>query len=189
MASKGRRVTADIMDPLIERYRNGESANALATEAGMSSNTIRLHLIRRGVPVRNLRDSHQGTTGLHTKGWERQSMPKAVSRPSTIELGWIAGFLDGEGSFSTAGTKNYPCETVGASQVERDPLERLQRALGGTIREKKNSANGFGGRGCGMIREWKVYGSRARGVMLTVYPLMSERRQGQIRAALTRKAG
>ncbi|MDE1840213.1 MAG: hypothetical protein KGH87_09890, partial [Thaumarchaeota archaeon] len=87
------------------------------------------------------------------------------------DLYWAAGFIEGEGTF---GFTHSPRVSVG--QVQREPLERLQRMFGGSIRldGRKHPIN-----------VWGVYGSRAAGLMMTLYPLMSTRRKGRIFEVLT----
>src|SRR5258708_40224830 len=62
--------------------------------------------------------------------------------------------------------------TVQATQVQREPLERLQQMFGGSL----NQYNGY--------HRWGLYGTQAAGVLMTLYTLMSPRRKGQIAAAL-----
>lgn len=50
---------------------------------------------------------------------------------SLVQLGWAAGFLEGEGSFTNGGS---PC--VSAGQVQREPLERLSALFGGRISQR-----------------------------------------------------
>jgi hypothetical protein len=45
------------------------------------------------------------------------------------ELAWAAGFFDGEGCFSFTKKAGYAVARIG--QVERAPLERFQKAVGG----------------------------------------------------------
>lgn len=54
---------------------------------------------------------------------------------SEIEYAWAAGFIDGDGYFTTKsnGTKTYLILAVGQSELE--PLHRLQRLMGGNITE------------------------------------------------------
>lgn len=95
----------------------------------------------------------------------------------TVNIAWAAGFLEGEGSFGCPRTS----PTVQCSQVQREPLERLQRLFGGNIYE------------CGRARKkwkgyhvWSVYGEQAKRVMYAILPLMSPRREGQIMVALNK---
>ena len=92
-------------------------------------------------------------------------------------IGWIAGFLEGEGSFGYA--KSTPA--VSAVQVDREPIDLLYRLLGGginTFSRKEVKGN--------IYYRWNAYGPRAAGIMMTVYPLMTKRRQKRIREELAR---
>lgn len=115
-------------------------------------------------------------------GCERRTTQKANASPSDRELWWLAGFLEGEGSFAaTGGRGKKHCEMVSARQVQREPLERVISLLGGRIYShtpKNPNAQ--------PAHDWVVSGSRARGVMFTLYPLLSPRRQEQIRDVMAK---
>lgn len=106
---------------------------------------------------------------------EVQERHKAKETPSLADLHWIAGFTEGEGSFGFYGGT----ECVQVSQVDTEPLAKLKRLLGGSVNMKDeprgNRQQSF---------SWMATGARARGVMLTLYPLLSLRRQEQIAKAL-----
>ena len=104
-------------------------------------------------------------------------VPKATARPSLRNLEWAAGFLEGEGSFSPLDTTGGTVR-VRAVQVNPAPLHRLADFFGGSVKLTTAVA---GKRS--PIHYWQVCGARARGIMLTVYLLMSAKRQSQIRAA------
>lgn len=94
------------------------------------------------------------------------------------DLYWAAGFLEGEGCFATDKTKS-PKTRVSAHQVNPEPLERLLAMFGGRLRfEIRNKP-------ASDIWVWTVNGSCARGVMMTLYSLLSKRRQQQVRIALS----
>jgi len=113
---------------------------------------------------------------------ERRATPHATRHPSQRDLGWAAGFLEGEGCFQTGKGRDGRSRsiTVTATQVQKEPCERLSAMFGGPVRQYKHSA---GSRGQPFYR-WTIHGTRARGVMLTLFSLMSPRRKQQIRAAL-----
>ncbi len=92
------------------------------------------------------------------------------------DIAWIAGFLEGEGSFSCPRTSPQ----IQAVQVQREPLDRLAALLGGKVYACR--ARGGASRPYFM---WTLNGTRAASVMMTVAGLMSPRRFGQIAAALT----
>jgi len=91
-------------------------------------------------------------------------------------LGWAAGFYEGEGSAFYSPTARAHRIVIG--QVEREPLERMVQYFGGSIyaipahRQSKPSWR------------WQCYGARARGIMLTLYVLLSTKRQAQIRKVI-----
>ena len=105
--------------------------------------------------------------------WERGSAP-ATRSPTTLEIAWAAGFLDGEGSFQHRWKKG-----CGVTGVQKDPelLYRLLEMFGGIVR--KQSANDPNS-----CYTWTANGARARGVMMTLYKFLSKRRQEQVRKAL-----
>ena len=91
---------------------------------------------------------------------------------SLTDYAWAAGFLEGEGCFR----KNGGSQCVVVPQVNMEPLVRLQAWFGGRI--GRTHTREF------PINTWTVTGSRARGVMMTLYSFMSSRRKEQIRRAL-----
>lgn len=98
----------------------------------------------------------------------RKNTPKATVSPSARDLEWAAGFLEGEGSFiKAAGTQR-----VSAFQNSLEPLLKLKSFFGGTISPQR------------VGNQWQIAGARARGVMMTLFSLLSERRKVQIRGAL-----
>ncbi len=111
--------------------------------------------------------------------------PKAYLRadrsPSPTDIGWVAGFLEGEGSFKT---NNGPqgCEVVTAPQVQKEPLENLRSLVGGSIGKRKHSNPKHND-----YWEWSISGARARGLIFTIFTLLSTRRRLQARKALVAK--
>ena len=93
------------------------------------------------------------------------------------QLNWVAGFLEGEGSFTCLGNGTVP--SVHAQQVQKEPLERLQQLFGGSIyfypSRKENASDSW---------RWAVNGQGAVGIMMTLYSLMSPKRKEQIRKVL-----
>lgn len=93
------------------------------------------------------------------------------------ELYWAAGFMEGEGSFCS---QRYLI-TATAVQVQRQPLERLQALFGGCLRSfRRKAVTGE------VYHRWELVGRRAAAVAMTLFTLMSPRRQEQIRAALAK---
>jgi hypothetical protein len=96
---------------------------------------------------------------------------------SVRDLSWAAGFLDGDGSF----VSNYTSPTVSAVQGDPELLLRLQSLFGGRIGQRgrkvqpKHYQAAF---------TWVLGGAPAAGVMMTLYPLLSQHRRWQIVFAL-----
>jgi hypothetical protein len=94
-----------------------------------------------------------------------------------MDLHWAAGFLEGEGCFS----QNKGSQVIVGVQVQREPLERLQRLFGGVVKVRASRISTHRPR-----HVWRVCGARARGVMQTLYSIMSPWRRQQIERALGR---
>jgi hypothetical protein len=93
----------------------------------------------------------------------------------TIDLAWCAGFLEGEGSFVI----NKTTIGVTCAQVQREPLERLQKLLGGTIysrRHKRTDKPNW----TPEFFVWCIYGKNAAAIMMTLLAFMSPKRWTQI---------
>src|SRR5437899_325842 len=104
--------------------------------------------------------------GLATANRQGKNIPKATSHPTARDLEWAAGFLEGEGSFGKWGTTH----TVQAAQVNQEPLLRIQTLFGGWVKPRKTMQPGHQN-----AWVWRVSGARARGIMMTLYSLLSER--------------
>jgi hypothetical protein len=133
----------------------------------------------------------KGLCARHYKRWRRHGhpgggradTPRATTSPTTAELHWAAGFLEGDGFFGGrfGNHEGGAGQGVTATQCYKDPLFRLQRLFGGTIGEQTRRNPGANHNRAWV---WRVYGARARGVMMTLYPMLSPRRQKQVREAL-----
>ncbi len=93
---------------------------------------------------------------------------------------WCAAFLEGEGYFTASPRYNGRID-VGASQVYPQVLRWLHDEFGGTFHQKKYKDHKW-------VEQtvWTVRGMQAVGVMMMLYPFMSEHRRGQIRTAIDR---
>src|SRR5438034_11777328 len=115
------------------------------------------------------------------RGSEWANTMRATKRAEWPDLKWAAGFLEGEGAFAYSGQS----ETVRAFQTESpEPLQELLRLFGGTIRQINRANDRARELHSRDSQEWAVAGGRARGVMMTLYALLSPKRQAQIRKAL-----
>lgn len=92
----------------------------------------------------------------------------------TRDIRWLAGFLEGEGSF-TVNRGVYPRVTVASTDL--DVLQHAASILGGNV---------LGPRKCGNLPHHKddyhvsVNGKYAIAWMLTLYPLLGKRRRRRI---------
>lgn len=100
---------------------------------------------------------------------------------STHDIMWAAGFLEGEGSFTTSKKDNGRWKTprVTASQVQLWPLERMQTLFGGSIYPVVSTNPQHKPQ-----YHWQLNGSRAIPFMMTIYSLMSPGRKLQIECCL-----
>lgn len=109
--------------------------------------------------------------------WASRGKAEKAMSAEIADLQWIAGFLEGEGSFTY-----HASLAVSASQVQRWPLEKLRVLLGGSIstngRLKQPQRQ--------LCSVWYLHGYRAAALMMTIWSLMSPRRQKQIEVALAK---
>lgn len=94
------------------------------------------------------------------------------------DLGWVAGFLEGEGCFYLNGSGAHRYCAISATQKQKDPLNRLQSLLGGNIYQTTR----------GLWHWGLTKGIRAEEMMEILRPLMSPRRQEQIDLVLAGKS-
>jgi len=87
------------------------------------------------------------------------------------EIGWIAGFLEGEGYFDIHGSR------IEVEQVENDPITKLSNLFGGTRTKRKRENKRD-------INRWRLYPEISLQVMITIKPFMSVIRQNQINLCL-----
>jgi hypothetical protein len=91
------------------------------------------------------------------------------------DIYWAAGIFEGEGSFNkTAGSGN-----IKVSQKDTWLLSRLRELFGGSVRVQDRS-------NYGPQHSWILCGARARGFVMTIYSLLSPRRQSQAKTWLGR---
>lgn len=100
-----------------------------------------------------------------------------------IELAWSAGFLDGEGNFCA------PNESAGrikrrfkiqACQVDREVLDRLEVALGGSVRGPYGPYSG----NRQPYYQWCVYGPAAKEAFALLEPYLGSVKLEQGKRAL-----
>lgn len=131
---------------------------------------------------RILKNGEVGSEPILPAGkWERKQTKKAIKMATLRDIEWAAGFCEGEASFG----KTRNSASVALPQTEsREPLERMLSLFGGSINFIDNTKIRQQGINRRDQELWSISGSRARGFMMTIYSLMSPKRQYQIKIAL-----
>lgn len=93
----------------------------------------------------------------------------------TKDIHWAAGFLDGEGSFGSyyQGCRNTNIFQLTAVQNDRQLLDRLVNLFGGSVHKVRT------------YHQWVLTGPNARGLAMTLFSLMSDKRKAQIKKMLS----
>lgn len=115
----------------------------------------------------------------------RSVVPSYVATPAGIspgELFWLAGWLEGEGSFCSPPPSDPRRVRISGCTTDED----VARAVARLFRVTPTFSHTESCRDKGWSPTWKVLkrGSGAVELMKALYPLMGERRQGQIVEAL-----
>lgn len=97
---------------------------------------------------------------------------------SMLELGWIAGLLEGEGCFQHRRNGDLLIQVV---MTDGDIIGRLKTLLGfGTLRQSRLPSGKIG------FRWTSTHQANTAGLMMTLLPLMGARRGDKIRECLNR---
>lgn len=107
--------------------------------------------------------------------------------PTTRELEWLAGILEGEGSFSvnySHGKDKVGYPDISLSMSDRDVVERVCRLLEVRLKGYQSKRRTKNGKLVKFAWTSKLKGARAAGWMQTLFPFMGIRRQEQIGLAL-----
>jgi hypothetical protein len=94
--------------------------------------------------------------------------------PEMKDVYWVAGIYEGEGCCSINNSKSRVAE-ANIAQKDTWLLDKLKSLFGGHVCGSKSHPN---------IGYWQISGTRARGFLMTIYSLLSPRRQGQIKKVL-----
>ncbi len=119
-----------------------------------------------------------------------RTAPSAAVSPTVRNLEKAAGFLEGEGYFGPSGGRKNArgtSQSVVGSNNDPEMLRWLKSIFGGSVVLKRRLHNkGRDIRNWNQAYQWLVTGARARGVMMTLYDLMSTRKRQQIRETLAK---
>lgn len=96
------------------------------------------------------------------------------------DIHWLAGFLDGEGYFGIR--KSTP--VIAAAQKDLWPLDKVKELVGGNIYRNMGGGCKKYGIEPRLINTIHITGKRAVGLMMTLYSLLSPRRQEKIRSVI-----
>jgi len=98
------------------------------------------------------------------------------------DLHWVAGFLEGEGAFKLAKVGNKTYIRISAASTDEDVIERLDGltihgTMHGPYQYKSNNLEYW---------TWEIAKQKhVAALLMTIYPIMSERRQNKISELLT----
>ena len=99
---------------------------------------------------------------------------------TTNDLHWAAGFLDGEGCFGFTKYKDKARPThiyrrffVAVTQRDKELMSKLKKLFGGSVFKT-----------CEGYWRWSIFGPRARGIMMTLFVLLSHRQRERVKKAL-----
>lgn len=101
-----------------------------------------------------------------------------AGQASETDKAYAAGFFDGEGScaFHNGGLQ------VSVTQNDRECLDKLRRFFGGKVTgpnyDKTNELSD------NPRYAWWIFGPRAHGFLMTIFSLLSKRRQKQTKGAI-----
>jgi hypothetical protein len=85
-------------------------------------------------------------------------------------IAYLAGFLDGEGSFGIYPNNNGYMAKISAGQVDLRPLELLQQTFGGSItKDKKAYSSRFSS---ALLNGWQLVGSKACKALVELRPYL-----------------
>jgi hypothetical protein len=102
--------------------------------------------------------------------------------PTMMDIAWAAGIVEGEGTLYRNGRDST---FVTVCQKDRWILDNLRDRFGGSVKlwERKEGKSYK----AGLYWHWSISGSRARGLIMTIYTFLSPRRKEQAKFALGRR--
>lgn len=126
------------------------------------------------VPGKDLKNGHTQSCGClkHKTGRMKTGLNPLI-HPEMKDIYWVAGIYEGEGFCELTGHRGGSSERVGIGQKDPWILERIKSMFGGSIGIYPNRC-----------AYYYLAGTRARGFLMTIFSLLSPRRQSQIRKVL-----
>jgi len=113
---------------------------------------------------------------LYNKGPLGRMKPEnaPTEQAQAHDIVWAAGIFEGEGSCQRSG-RGKGTQTLYVPQKDAWVVERLRALFGGRLTQPPSVG----------VYRWTLTGARARGFLLSIYGLLSPRRQIQVRKALS----
>jgi len=169
-----RKLSFDVAEEIRRRFALGESVSSLARDYKVARQTIHPILkgrIYRAPPHRPWRD-------------QMQTLPRVDAPPwmSEHELHWLAGWLEGEGSFLTPPPSDPDGPRISGVTKDRDVAAEVARLF----RVKPCHENSERIRARGWSPTWRILvrGGPAISLMTALMAMMGRRRKQRITAAL-----
>lgn len=157
------------------------SIREVAREAGAARNTIWCWLHRLGISVRRCGGVTGNGGGRGRMGWEAKKTQKSSIRPKITDIAWAAGFIEGEGHMRSRGCRS---SEITVSQLTKEPILKLQKLFGGHVSQQNSFHPKDRATKLKSLWVWRASGSRARGVIMTLYFFLSGWRRSQALLAM-----
>ena len=159
---------------------------------GSEKELVRAHWRSAALPQVRAMLPSRSEKAIRQMGWRLSShrrrnwndICKPAGRPTMRDIVWAAGVYEGEGSI-TRRKAHQRSVVIQLSQKDGWLPQRLAEYFGGTARCYGPYETTLGKT---TMWRWALWGPRAWGFGLTIYPLLSPRRQQQIREALHRNS-
>ncbi len=88
---------------------------------------------------------------------------------SELDIAWAAGFIDGDGCFSSSNTGVF----IRVAHTHKPTLDFLQKTFGGTLHEHNHGRPAHYKR----VWRWAVWGDTAKEVALQLLPYLKEKKE------------
>jgi hypothetical protein len=165
-----KKLNFDLAKEIRSRRQAGDSISSLARSYFVSRPTIRAVLKGRFYPTPN-RDPAWLSVSRAIEG-----VALTGTELNWKELYWLAGWLEGEGSFSAPPPSSPRCPRIQATCQDADVIAEVSRLLRVTPTQQHRRGSLL----------WRVLlrGKRAVTLMNAIRPAMGQRRQRQIEAAI-----
>ena len=171
-----RKLSYDAACDIRLRVEGGSPVAAVARDFGVSRQTV--HAV-----LQNRIYRHEPSTAWTHDLPAVLRLPGECSLATRTELSWLAGWLEGEGSFLAPPPRDPRRPRVSGFTRDFDVITRVADILGVTAGRHKDRRSSE--RGWSPLFRVLCRGSRAIELMRAIEPMMGARRRAQIRRALS----